>query len=76
MKLVDAPIAQEGFYVTHFFTVKDQENRRISTCALQALRAVRFVSREAEFHRVHWKSANQRSRMGDSVLPYGKLVII
>ena len=25
MNLPDAPIAEEGFYVTHFLTVKDQE---------------------------------------------------
>jgi hypothetical protein len=25
MNLPDAPIAQEGFYVTHFFAVKDQK---------------------------------------------------
>jgi catechol 2,3-dioxygenase-like lactoylglutathione lyase family enzyme len=25
MNLPDAPIAQEGFFVTHFFTVKDQQ---------------------------------------------------
>lgn len=25
MNLPDAPVAQEGFYVTDFFTVKDQE---------------------------------------------------
>ena len=27
MGLPDAPIAQEGFFVTHFFTVRDQENQ-------------------------------------------------
>ena len=25
MNLPDAPIAQEGFFVTHFFTAKDQQ---------------------------------------------------
>jgi catechol 2,3-dioxygenase-like lactoylglutathione lyase family enzyme len=28
MNLPDAPIAQEGFYVTHFFVVKDQEKSK------------------------------------------------
>jgi hypothetical protein len=28
MSLADAPIAQEGFYVTHFLTVKDQAKSR------------------------------------------------
>jgi hypothetical protein len=30
MNLPDAPVAREGFFVTHFFTVKDQENQRTS----------------------------------------------
>jgi hypothetical protein len=28
MNLLDAPIANEGFFVTHFFTVKDQEKSK------------------------------------------------
>ena len=28
MNLPDAPIAQEGFFADHFFTVKDQEKAR------------------------------------------------
>ena len=28
MGLPDAPIAQEGFFATHFFTVRDQEKSR------------------------------------------------
>jgi hypothetical protein len=28
MSLPDAPIAHEGFFVTHFFTVKDQEKSK------------------------------------------------
>ena len=28
MNLPDAPIAQEGFFVTHFFIVKDQEKSK------------------------------------------------
>jgi hypothetical protein len=28
MNIPDAPIAQEGFYAAHFFTVKDQEKSR------------------------------------------------
>ena len=28
MNLPDAPIAHEGFFVTHFFTVKDQEKSK------------------------------------------------
>src|SRR5713101_8073461 len=28
MNLPDAPIAQEGFFVTHFFTVRDQEKSK------------------------------------------------
>jgi hypothetical protein len=28
MDLPDAPIAQAGFYVTHFFAVKDQEKSK------------------------------------------------
>jgi hypothetical protein len=28
MNLRDAPIAQEGFFATHFFTVRDQEKLR------------------------------------------------
>jgi hypothetical protein len=31
MNLPDAPIAHEGFFVTYFFTVRDQENRRAFT---------------------------------------------
>jgi hypothetical protein len=29
MNLPDAPIAQEGFFATHFFTVRDQEKSRV-----------------------------------------------
>jgi hypothetical protein len=28
MNLPDAPIAQEGFFATHFFTVSDQEKSK------------------------------------------------
>ena len=28
MNLPDAPVANEGFFVTHFFTVKDQEKSK------------------------------------------------
>jgi catechol 2,3-dioxygenase-like lactoylglutathione lyase family enzyme len=28
MNLPDAPIAHEGFFVTHFFTVRDQEKSK------------------------------------------------
>src|SRR6202046_4152435 len=28
MNLPDAPVAREGFFVTHFFTVKDQEKSK------------------------------------------------
>ena len=28
MNLPDAPVAHEGFFVTHFFTVKDQEKSK------------------------------------------------
>ena len=28
MNLPDAPIANEGFFVTHFFTVRDQEKSK------------------------------------------------
>ena len=28
MSLRDAPVAREGFYATHFFTVKDQQKSR------------------------------------------------
>jgi hypothetical protein len=28
MNLPDAPIAHEGFFATHFFTVKDQETSK------------------------------------------------
>src|SRR5260370_35979823 len=28
MNLPDAPVAHEGFFVTHFFTVRDQEKSR------------------------------------------------
>jgi hypothetical protein len=28
MNLPDAPIAHEGFFATHFFTVKDQEKSK------------------------------------------------
>jgi catechol 2,3-dioxygenase-like lactoylglutathione lyase family enzyme len=28
MSLPDAPIAQEGFFATHFFTVRDQEKSK------------------------------------------------
>jgi len=28
MSLADAPVAKEGFYVTHFLTVKDQAKSR------------------------------------------------
>jgi hypothetical protein len=31
MNLPDAPIADEDFFATHFFTVKNQKSRRIST---------------------------------------------
>ncbi len=36
MNLPDAPIAHEGFFATHFFTVRDQANRRISMSAFSA----------------------------------------
>jgi hypothetical protein len=28
MNLPDAPVAQEGFFVTHFFIVRDQEKSK------------------------------------------------
>jgi hypothetical protein len=30
LNLPDAPIAHEGFFATHFFTVKDQEKSKTS----------------------------------------------
>jgi hypothetical protein len=35
MNLPDAPIAHEGFFVTHFLTVRDQER---GICAVDRLR--------------------------------------
>jgi hypothetical protein len=31
MNLPDAPVTREGFYVTHFFTVRNQEISKTST---------------------------------------------
>jgi hypothetical protein len=36
MNLPDAPVANEGFFVTHFFTVKDQEKSKASTSTFLA----------------------------------------
>jgi len=36
MYLSDALIAHEGFFATHFFTVRNQENRRTSMSAFLA----------------------------------------
>ena len=32
MNLPDAPIAHEGFFATHFFTVRDQEKSKDFLC--------------------------------------------
>jgi len=36
MSLPDAPIAQEGFFATDFFTVRDRQNQRFFMSAFLA----------------------------------------
>lgn len=44
MNLPDAPIAHEGFFATHFFTVKDQEKSKVGGPSLR-LRSGQALSR-------------------------------